>query len=187
MSNSSSKELKILKTLKKELQAKAKNENTRKSHIVWPYTTRNQEPRTNAKIEEIVQKIEHNVPLTAEEKRGVVRRSPLSEIPNFDIVMDVPVDYLHAVCIGVVKRLIELTFNVGEVRPRQTSRKLSSAADYNKLMHETKFPRELSRRARDLLFAVMKATEYRNLLILFSQTSWHALKSMQKKEKCGYS
>lgn len=118
--------------------------------------------------------------MPASEKKGVVFRSPLLSLENFDFVMDAPAEYMHAVCIGVIKRTVELTFDVGENRTRVTKRKLSSASDFNKLMLITKLPGELSRRARELDFAVMKAAEFRNLLILFFP---HVLECIPKPEK----
>ena len=102
-----------------------------------------------------------------DEAKGVIRRSVLLDIPNFDIVKDAPVEYMHGVCIGVSKKLVELTFNIGQKRDRKTKRKLSSVQDFNRLMLEIKVHRESSRRARALDFSVMKAQEYRNLVILY--------------------
>ena len=169
MAGTNNKELRTLKSIQKELQQEIKKaEGGNKSHIVWPYSSSiNQKPRTNGEIREIVIRIENNEILSPEEKKGIVKRSPLLDIHYFNFVRDVPVDYMHAVCIGVVKRLIELTFNVGEPRARVTTRKLSSTELFNALMQATKLPHECSRRARDLKFAVMKATEFRNILIFF--------------------
>ena len=91
----------------------------------------------------------------------------LLDVPNFDIVHDSPGEYLHSVCLGVVKKLVELTFSVGEIRPRKTKRKLSKPATFNLLMLECLTPREFSRRARELDFSVMKGAEFRNLAIFF--------------------
>lgn len=158
-----SKEIKKLELIKNELLKTTR----KKSQLVWPASSRNAEYRTKEKIENILEKMQDDPNLPHAEKKGIVRRSPLMDLDNFDIVMDVPVEYMHGTCIGVVKRMVELTFDVGENRPRVTKRKLSLAAEFNKLMLQTKFPGELSRRARELDFAVMKASEYRNLIIFF--------------------
>ena len=99
--------------------------------------------------------------------KGVVGRSLLLSIPNFDLVDAVPTEYLHLVCLGVVKRLIELTFAVGDSRSRITKRKLSHPRQFNNIMKHVKCPREFSRRARSLDFSVLKAQEFRNILIFF--------------------
>lgn len=80
---------------------------------------------------------------------------------------DMPVEYLHGFCLGVVKRQVILTFNVGEIRQRNTTRRLSSASDFNNKMSKIKVFRECSRRARNLDISVLKGQEYRNIIILF--------------------
>lgn len=175
-----SSELKVLKEIQKELQAVIKKSANKKSHIVWPYSTMKAEPRTNQEMLNIVERIENGENLTSEEKKGVIRRSPLLKIPGFNFVRDAPVDYMHGVCIGVVKRLVELTFQVGESRTRKTKRKLSSPAQFNKLMRDTKMTREFSRRARDICFSVMKATEFRNLCLFFFP---HVLACLEPSDK----
>ena len=158
------KELDTLQSLRTDIKKALKS---RRSKIVWPACTRNGECRTEAKIRRIVEKIEADPNLPASEKKGVVGRSPLLDLENFDYVNDVSVDYMHAICIGVVKKMVELTFDVGDNRDRITRRKLSSASAFNKLMLQTKVVGEFSRRARSLDFAVMKAAEFRNLLLFF--------------------
>ena len=153
-------ELKALKLLRTKLASEGEKNKKKKSHIVWPHSTKEAEVRTTSNITEIVRKIENGANLSPEEKKGVVRRSPLAQIPNFSLVLDVPVDYMHTMCIGVIKRLVELTFNVGEVRIRITKRKLSSPQQFNLLMASTKVPHEFSRRLRELLLSVMKAAEF---------------------------
>lgn len=169
------KELKKLKEVVVEMNKK----NKPRSHLVWPSSTRNAEHRTAAKVEEIVIRIE-NEDISAEERRGIVGRSPLMSLPGFNIVFDVPVEYMHAICIGVGKKLIELTFDVGDNRKRITQRKLSSTAQFNTIMKNTKVPGEFPRRVRELDLAVMKASEYRNIIIFFFP---HVLSCIEEKEK----
>lgn len=157
------KEVKKLQDILSDLNRKSR----KKSHLVMPSSTRHAEYRTEEKMKEILDKIEENPDLPANERKGVIRKSPLMELEGFDFLRDVNVEYMHALCIGVVKRLTELTFDVGENRSRITKRKLSSIFDFNKLMLNTKVPGEFPRRARELQFAVMKASEFRNLAAFF--------------------
>lgn len=157
---------KILDNLK-ETEKIVKQKKT--SHIVWPSSTMNGEMRTREKIVEIVEKIESGTELTAFEKKGIKGRSLLLDIEDFDYVLQLPTEYMHLVSLGVVKRLLELTFSVGENRYRVTKRPLTSPNLFNDLMKYIKVPREFSRRARKLDLAVLKAQELRNLLIFFSQ------------------
>lgn len=74
---------------------------------------------------------------------------------------------MHVGCLGVIKRMLELTFLVGEKRTRVTSRRLSPPSMFNDLMKVIKVVREFSRRVRDLDFAVLKAQELRNIVLFF--------------------
>lgn len=154
--------------LKKELQ-KSLSALKRKSNILWPSSTMNAEHRSRQSIEAIVEKIENEEILTIDESKGIMGRSVLFDIPDFNFTYDSPAEYLHSVCLGLIKRMVELTFSVGSTkRPRNTTRKLSSTVKFNKLLSKTKVTKEFSRRARNLDFSVYKAQEYRNLsLFLF--------------------
>ena len=176
-----------LKDLKKIVSDLEENEQCKVRPItVWPSSTANKELRTNEKTRRIVSLIEENEnnsendPLTRDQLKGVVGRSLLLDWDNFDFTNNLPTEYMHLVCLGVVKRLTELTFNVGTNRPRITKRKLSSTAEFNKLMAETKVFGEFSRRARDLDFAVFKAEEFRNLILFFFP---HVLECLEKSAK----
>lgn len=151
-----------------EIDKTEKQMKTRKtSHITWPASTRNGEPRTIEKIMEIVERLESGERLPPDEAKGVIGRSPLMELEGFDFVLDSPTEYLHSVCLGVTKRMIILTFSVGEKRYRVTTRKLSDPALFNALMQKVKVFREFSRRNRELDFAVLKGQEFRNILLFF--------------------
>ena len=52
----------------------------------------------------------HLLELTEEERAGVRGSSPLLDIPNFDMVWSVPLDSMHTVDEGVVKKLLKLIF-----------------------------------------------------------------------------
>ena len=166
-SDGSENEIKTLKTIMKELEAEQKNGPKKKTNIVWPASTMHGESRTDENMLEIVNNIESNPNLDRHEKKGVVGRSPLWDIPGFNFTRDSPTEYMHTSCLGIVKRMLLLTFSVGEVRQRVTKRKLSSPSDFNKYMLETKTPREFPRRARKLDLAVMKALEMRNIALFF--------------------
>ena len=139
-------------------------QNKRKTKITWPASTANGEPRTRQKIEEILDNLDY---LSHAEKKGIVGRSLMLNLPNYNVVRDSPAEYLHSCCLGLVKRTVELTFSVGENRPRITKRKLSIPMDFNILMRMIKTPKEFPRRARDLDFAVFKGGEFRNLALFF--------------------
>ena len=153
-------------SLKNELQ-KSIDTLQRKSNILWPASTMNATHRSRASILAIVERIENEENLSIDEAKGITGRSLLLDLPYFNYVYDVPAEYLHSGCLGVIKRLVLLTFDVGEKRPRITTRKLSSVANFNAIMLKTKVHKESSRRARKLDFAVFKGQEFRNIAIFY--------------------
>lgn len=72
---------------------------------------------------------------------------------------------MHSVCCGVCRRLVELCFQVGETRVKESKRKLTPPQVYNEIFFLILLPREFGRRCRNLDFAVMKASEFRNILL----------------------
>lgn len=160
-------ELKTLKELKSCLINSLSDVSKVKKKVVWPSSTMNGEPRTVAKILAITNMIEENGPLPPDEAKGIIYKSPLLEIENFDMVANSPAEYLHSVCLGTTKRLLELTYNVGTTRPRVTKRKLTPVSLFNDLMAGLKGPMEFSRRIRSLDFAVWKGQEFRNLILFY--------------------
>ena len=108
--------------------------------------------------------------LNHENAKGMVGRSLFLDIRYFNFVSDIPTEYMHSVCLGVVRRLIELTFTVGDTRTRVTTRRLSPPTKYNRLMRDIKVPREFSRRVRQLDLSIIKAQEFRNIVLFFSRS-----------------
>ena len=165
----SKKTLNVLKQILTDIEHNA-NDKERKV-TVFPSNTANCELRTKDNIMEIIALIENHDededPLTRDDLKGVKCRSLFIDIEYFDIVNNFPTEYMHLACLGVVKRLTELTFNVGINRSRITNRKLSSTKMFNFLMSQTKSVFEFSRRSRDLDFSVYKAEEFRNLSLFF--------------------
>ena len=124
--------------------------------MIWPAATRSGQPRQIEDIREIVQKInEKEGPLLQEEVKGIIGASIFLDIEGFDFINDIPCEYLHSVCLGVIKRLLELTFSLGDKRIRVTTRKLSKPKTYNDVIKAVKCPREFSRRSRSLDLGVM--------------------------------
>ena len=161
-------EINTLSSIKDYLHISLRDLSKHKSKVVWPYSTsKDAEPRTKENVLAIVNRIENDENLTSEQCKGVVGRSPLLNLENFDFVLDVPTEYLHSMCLGCIKRLVELTFNVGLTRPRNTKRKLTAVSVFNALIADIKGPCEFSRRVRDLDFSVWKGQEFRNLALFF--------------------
>ena len=154
--------------LEKLVEEISKKRGRKFTQIVWPSSTSDSCPlRTKSAILEILSKIEKGEDMTLDERQGIMGKSDLLDLYNFDMVTDLPAEYMHCGCLGLIKRLIELTFKVGDYRPRNTSRKLTPPSKFNELIRAVKVLREFSRRVRDLDFAVLKAQEFRNLAIIF--------------------
>lgn len=160
-------ELKLLDDLIKELKNNLVQINKKHAHSVWPASTSQGEPRTREGILETLEKLESNnrSQLSADDVKGIVGKSLLLDVEGFDFVNDIPVEYMHVGCLGVVKRMLELTFLVGENRVRVSTRRLTHPSVFNEFMKDIKTTREFSRRARELDFAVLKAQEMRNIIL----------------------
>ena len=105
--------------------------------------------------------------LSAEEKEGIIGYSPFMDYPGFDYINGFPAEYLHLVCLGVMKRMLELSFSIGDTRKRITKRKLSSPNLFNIKMAIQKVVSEFGRRGRNMDFKVMKGEEFRNVILFF--------------------
>ena len=161
-----------LNNLKKEKEQELNKKG--RSHLKWPSSTMTGNLRTLDGFKEIVNEIENNPDILKNDPdfcKGIKGKSNLLNQPYFDIIRDVPCEYMHLGCLGVVKRMVELNFKVGENRDRLTKRKLSSPKLFNEKIQNVQLFRESSRRCRNLDTSVMKALEYRNLVIFFSQLS----------------
>ena len=165
--NSNEEDIECLTVLINNVHESIKTLNRKNNNIVWPASSQNGDLRTIDKVLHIVERLDNGDILSLDEAKGIMGRSLFLDIPYFNYVQDITVEYLHLVCLGVVKRMLECTFNVGENRQRNTTRKLSEVSLYNSLIAKVLFVREFSRRARNLDFAVMKGQEYRNIIILF--------------------
>ena len=185
--NGQEEEAEIFESLLSKLNEARKNKSRQ---IVWPASTRNSgKLRTKQDILETANKIEMfkngELPndLSQNEKRGIVGKSLFLDLEYFDFILDMPTDYLHLSCLGVVKRLMELTFNVGANRKRVTKRKLSSPSLYNKEMKKVKVFKECSRRSRELDFAVFKGQEFRNISLLFFKAIINCIEEKYDEER----
>lgn len=175
---------KALKSIDVDQKAELKKNSS--THLCWPHSTSNGNLRTNENINEIVMQIEaSDHPLDRDITKGIVGKSLLSDQEGFDLVNDVPAEYMHSGCSGVTRRLTELTFKVGQVRLRNTKRKLSDPKQFNALIRNVKSPFEFGRRCRNLDFAVYKASEFRNLILFFFTLVLQCIpKEFAKERRC---
>lgn len=156
----------------------------KKKQLAWPFSTMNGTLRTVDLIKYVVNRITNpNVTLDKHEKKGFKGKSKLLYQPRFHFINCIPCEYMHSGCLGVIKRLVECTFNVGENRSRLTKRKLSEVSVFNAAIKKIKMPRESSRRCRNLDIGVYKAQEYRNLSLFFFPLVLDCIPEKYEKEK----
>ena len=159
---------------------------TGRKHLTWPASTMNGNLRTLENVTAIVEEIESNPNILKNDPdfcKGFKGKSLFLNQPNFHFIDDITTEYMHLVCLGVVKRLLSLTFSVGETRERITRRKLSSPKLYNDQIQYIQVFRECSRRCRSLDYGVMKAAEFRNVLIFFFPIVLNCIPDEFSKEK----
>ena len=88
--------------------------------------------------------------------------SPFTEL-NINMISDFPYDYMHLVCLGVVRRF--LTFLLSGPSRVRISRQMSSRISQILLSFTDYFPSDFSRKPRSLdCIRYWKATEYRSFL-----------------------
>ena len=107
--------------------------------------------RTLEFIDDILEKMKDTeLPLTSDEKYGVVGPSPLRELPGFDLTKDVTIEHMHLFGRGVIQRFINLTVkDCGDVKRRSIKRKqvpkqpISDALTNTQSLSEFRSTREL--------------------------------------------
>lgn len=90
--------------------------------------------------------------------------SILSDVPNFGMITDISLDYMHLVCIGVVKKMLNFWLS-GTLNVRLPARSIKGIS---RLLIEmrTSIPVEFVRKPRELHFlSLWKATELRQFLL----------------------
>lgn len=162
-----------------------KNDTMKKHKLTFPPQTMNGRPRTITGIRRIVNSIEEGTHESFDKDyvKGIKGRSVLLDQPNFDFIVDLPSEYMHLVCLGNVKKMVEFTYKVGKNRNRITKRKRSDPKLFNDLISKVKVPFEFPRRVRNLDTSVFKALEYRNILIFFFPIVIENIAPKFKKER----
>lgn len=104
--------------------------------------------------------------------------SPLTRL-NIDMVLTFTFDFMHVVCLGVVKRIISC-WSRGPIKACRQSENLLSQISSNLLNYRKYFPSEFSRRPRALSdFAFWKAIEFRSFLLYLGMV---AIKGIVKSD-----
>jgi len=105
--------------------------------------------------------------------------TPLVRIPDFDFVKSIILDYMHLVCLGVMRTMLLIWCN-GDL-PHKLSRKLIQVVSDFMTNNRRSLPMEFVRQPRDLKYLLrFKATEYRSFLLYLGPV---ALKGVLTDEK----
>ena len=115
------------------------------------------------------------------ELQGIKGRTPLFDLPDFDVTNQIPTDSMHCVYLGVVRKLMYRTFNVSDPSRGQQQPRMPVKL-FNQLYVKCKIPTENSRKTRD--FTVFwKASEYRALIHMHFPTLIQTLLRHPSPEK----
>jgi len=103
-------------------------------------------------------------------------------VPQFKPVTNVPLDYMHLICLGIVRKLIYLWLE-GDLEYRLQSRAVEEISTILVTQLKPSIPIEFTRKPinkmKIRLIKLWKATEYR---LILSYTGPLAFKSMLKKK-----
>ncbi|KYM96038.1 hypothetical protein ALC62_13308 [Cyphomyrmex costatus] len=92
-----------------------------------------------------------------------IGNSPLLQL-NIGLVTSFPIDYMHNVCLGVMRKLLQCWIN-GNFRVRLSANSVQTLSDKMVALHNF-IPKEINRKPRPLReLARFKATEFRTFLL----------------------
>ncbi|XP_039299877.1 uncharacterized protein LOC111054008 isoform X1 [Nilaparvata lugens] len=91
--------------------------------------------------------------------------SVLSEL-SIGLVTQVPLDYLHLMCLGITKKLVRVWVDKGPKQCKLRASAIENISSRLKIIASSHIPSEFSRRPRPLhTFKFWKATEYRSFML----------------------
>lgn len=94
-----------------------------------------------------------------------IRKTILTEL-DIGLVTQVPLDYIHLVCLGVMKKLIRVWIENGPKKCKLNSLKVNRISERLIEIREKHYPIYFCRRPRHIhLFKYCKATEFRSFLL----------------------
>ena len=128
----------------------------------WP-------PRTAHQMQEITDQREfpalaQNADKHREVLLGMRDRTPLFDLPDFDVIQQIPIDEMHNIFLGVVRKLMHRTFQTGESSRGQKEPRMA-LAKFNSWYGRCKVPTEQTRKTREFS-SFWKASEYRCLILM---------------------
>ena len=135
-----------------------------KSDRAYPWESCRADKRTNAETRRAAE--------AGEDAFGVKKLSPLRSIDTLDIIKHIPAEQLHLVDLGVIRKMIQLSFKCPQFKAKQVDFVRADDTGLNKELEVAKGLPNFSRRTRPLDTANYKAEEYRNLGLCFWPLIW---------------
>ncbi len=127
----------------------------------FPSSTFRGRPRTDGETRMVADALEAGEHV--ENPCGVKGPSPLKNIPGLDLIKDIPTEAMHLISLGVVRRMMRCTFNVG---PKlAVAHKPADVEPLNRALARVKGISNFHRQPRVFDPAVWKAEEYRNFVL----------------------
>jgi hypothetical protein len=115
--------------------------------------------------------------------KGVAGESVFLDHPGFDYIKSIPAEYMHLVCLGLVKKLFELTFAVGQNRVRCFSYLRVPVKELDRLLLKQRVCSEMSRKTRRINFPNLKAEEHKYFILVFFPLILEAIPDSRPQEK----
>lgn len=92
--------------------------------------------------------------------------SPLLDVKQLGLVSDFPIDYMHNVCLGIMRKLMNLWFCISS--PVKLDSHSSHLISSHLIQFQNYIPKEINRKPRSLQeLQRWKATEFRSFLVYF--------------------
>ena len=123
----------------------------------YPWTTHGAPLRTNEETRAIAD--------SGRDYRGVKKPSPLRSITTLDIINHIPAEKMHLCDLGVVRKIIQLSFKCPQFKAQQVPFHRADDSALSRFLEAAKSLPDFSRRTRALDAANYKAEEYRNLAV----------------------
>ncbi len=146
---------------------------------VFPARTFGAELRTDSELRAIASRVDADDFSSDEDKeeicRGIKKTSPLARLEYLDLIRDIPCEPMHLIHLGIVRRILNLSFASGSSKAKDVKFKRSNDDGVNAALLRTKSLPEFSRRTRRLDIANYKAEEFRNVILGFWPAFLNAL------------
>ncbi len=146
--------------------------------VCYPACTVGYPQRNMANWMESVAEVEEGI---VDESNGIVGRSPLLRLPNFDVINDCPSDPLHRDFLGITKNLWRLLVDPNK-HGAPSARAQAFAKTVSSVYMSVRLPREFSHRSRSVDHANFKGHEWKSLLM----TVFHTMATAGQEMRGGH-